>query len=382
MGNIVIHAPAYSKVGNRGGSIHENGTRDMMTVKEGMLIVKRMIETDSIMPRALLLKKISDGHHMAKGTAEKCIECLIERGEISKVTVKKRQCFMLTSGEAYRGDLQVMFVKKYEALKEKLDLMEEGFERHSYDAQQHMYDEFLGNMEDTVKMTESWIEILDKDIPYEAEHEKIGSNIRNHLEGAKIVGDRKSRILRYAAKVVLGMNALAGSMGELTEAKNATRQSAEREQMKANIGHMNKQLHVLYSDTVNLESALKEMASLDITYWLANPRVERMCRAIEYARKRSVEHIEAMSRTIDEFERTKSEYDMSGVIKDLQAPVLSIKENWNEIERVVKKIETAGAEHESIKKLDSVLANAESHLNDTNAGSKTSAGTVQKRGLL
>lgn len=299
---------------------------------------------------------------MAKRTTERIIQKVLERGEVASFGQNTRKCYVLKSNEAYIGDLPTMFAKRSAAIKEKLDKMEKGLDEHAYLSRLHMCDEFWNHMEDQIKRTNEWVKELDKDRGYEAEYEEIGSGIRKLLENTKIDLDRRHKVLSYSVNVVTALVRLGGEMEELTEKRKATRVSKEKEEMANRIKQLNEQIHIMFKNTVGLESALKGLQSVDIEYWHDDTETGHLCASIDYARKQSVERAGAMSGRVKKLIDIVGKQGMSAQAANLDMQVSAIRTNLEMMDETIKEIETAGQQYELLKTLDSELSEAESHL--------------------
>ena len=359
---MVNTCTTYPKVENRGRSLHKNVVGQVMKDEDRMVIVKQIIEKNDHIYHTLLLGKIDEDNHMAKKTAERIIQKLLERGEIVSFVQKTRKCYMLKSHEAYKGDLPTMFARRSVAMKEKLDKIEKRLGAHSYESQLHMCDEFWNHMEDLIKRSDKWVQELDKDRGYEAEYEEIGSGIRKLLENTEIDRVRKRRVLSYSGNVVSALIRLGGEREELTEKRKTMKVSKEKEEMANRIKQLNEQIHIMFKDTVGLEFALKDLQSVDIEYWHDDTETGHLCASIDYIRKQSVECAEAMSGRVKKLTEIAGEQGMSAQVTNLDTQVSAIRTSLRMMDGTIKEIESAGQQYELLKTLDSELSEAESHL--------------------
>ena len=342
--------------------MHKNVVGQMIKDEDRMVIVKQIIEKNDRIYHTLLLDKINENRCMAKKTAEKIIQKLLERGEIVSFVQKTKKCYMLKSHEAYKGDLPTMFARRSAAMKEKLDKIEKELGSHSYESQLHMCDEFWNHMEDLIKRSDGWVKELDKYRGYEAEYEEIGSGIRDLLENTKIDYARERRVRSYSGNVVAALVRLGGEMEELTEKRKAARVSKEKDEMANRIKQLDKQIHIMLKDIVSLESALKNLQSVDIEYWHDDTETGHLCTSIDYVRKQSVERAEAMSGRVKKLMEIAGEQGTSAQAASLDTQVSTIRTNLEMMDGTIKEIETAGQQYELLKTLDSELSEAESHL--------------------
>ena len=334
-----------------------------MVTEEGRKVeIKRIIEECPCIHQTPLLEKICENHIMAKKTAEKIIKQLLEDREIYVVRVKNKKCFMLTSDEAYRGDLPALFAKKTVALRERLDKIEKNFTRHSSDAQQYICDDLCDRIGKTIDDSYRWVKELDRNRGYEAEYEEIGSGIQNLLENTKIDRARIRRALSYSRHVVTALIGLGREMEELTEKRKAMRASKEKEEMANRNKQLYDQTRVLVKDAVGLESALRDLQSVDIESWHDDTETGHLCTSIDHARKQSIEHAEAMSDRVKKLREIAGEQGMSVQAANLDTQVSAIRTNLEVMDGTIKEIETTGQQYELVKTLDSKLSEAESHL--------------------
>lgn len=336
----------------------------VMTDREREVVIKQIIGENRLIHYTLLLDKAHEISGMARKTADRIIRKMLKR-EIVSIRVKNKDCYLLKSDEAYKWDLPAMFADRMAATRKKLDRIEREFTRHSYDAQQSIYDDLCKRIDETIESHGNWVKQLDLDRGYEVAYEEIGMDIRKRLDKTKIDYGRKKRIRTYSRNVVTALMELGKREVALEERKNAMRPSAEREEVADGIRQLYKQIHILLDDTVDLESTLGKLEPENIRYWYGDTEVGEICTAIDYVRKQSVERGEAMSVRIKQLKEVTGEKSIPVSVENLETQVSALRAGLEKMDKVIREIETTGMQHKLIQMLDSKLSEAESNLEKT-----------------
>ena len=99
----------------------------MLKKEERKIRIKQIIEENPGIYHIKLLEIILKQGIMAKRTAEKDIEQMIDDRKITVFTQKTRKCYALKGDDTFEGNLPIVFSKKIEIIKEKLEIMEKNF---------------------------------------------------------------------------------------------------------------------------------------------------------------------------------------------------------------------------------------------------------------
>ena len=332
----------------------------MMTDKERKVAVKRVIEEKPGIHHTLLCDKIVKGGIGAKKTAERTIQQLFNDREIVSFRAEGKKCYMLASDEAYEGDLVTMFERRAEALKKKLDGTAKEMPKHSYEAQQHLYDGMCGRMEETIAESDRWVKQLDEEQRYD--HKEIGSDIRKLLKDTKIDDGRRHKIRVYSERVVSELESLERERDEKAKRKRTMRVSAEKKRLSEEIKSTWERMQVLYGDTLQLEHALRDLQSLDIKYWYDNTDVGRSCSYLDSLLKESAERAGEMSRLAQKLKRLAARDGIAMQVGPIDESISVIGNGLDALEGAIKGIETTGIQHDHIAWLDKALSEVESHL--------------------
>ena len=331
-----------------------------MTKEERRTRVKCLIEEDPGIHHNLLCETIDERELGAKRTAERTIRQLLERREIVSFTAERRKCYMLASDEAYKNDLKRMLTARVEALKVELDSRVKRMEEHSYEAQQHLLEGLCGDIEKRIKDSDEWVLTLDTEKRYS--HRKIGIDIRDRLRNTKMDSKRNRRVHDYSERVVSELERLTGDLDEMTKRKRTTRASAEKDLLSGRIRRVDERMHVLYRDTLNLESALKDMQSLDVAFWQDSTETGRFCTYFDSIRERSSEEAKKMSDLAQKIKEAAAKEGIAIPADRLNERVSGIEKELGALRETVRELETTGTECDSVARLDTALSEAESHL--------------------
>ena len=96
----------------------------MLKKEEREMRIKQIIEETPGTHHTKLLEIIKEKGIMAKKTAEKDIEQMINDGKITVFTQKRKKCYALKGDDMFEGNLPVGFSTKIKTIKEKLESIE------------------------------------------------------------------------------------------------------------------------------------------------------------------------------------------------------------------------------------------------------------------
>ena len=333
----------------------------MLKKEERKIRIKQIIEENPGIYHIKLLEIILKQGIMAKRTAEKDIEQMINDRKITVFTQKTRKCYALKGDDTFEGNLPIVFSKKIEIIKEKLEIMEKNFETHSYDAQRHMHGELCEMITKQIERSKEWAKELDHGYgEYSDEHDRICSKIRKLLKGVN--GDRRHKILEYLENTMSAVREKNRTVNELDEKRKGMKSSKERDEISNQSKELNSQLAKVVANTISIRDALEYLQDQAGTTWDGNAKVVQHCGSLDYYRENSGNCVEGMMRYVKELKMLKKREGETKQTEQLNSQILEIKSRLEEIEKIIKILKIGGIQNERIEKLDSEISKAESYL--------------------
>ena len=335
----------------------------MLKKKEREIRIKQIIEENPGIYHIKLLEIILKQGIMAKRTAEKDIEQMINDRKITVFTQKTRKCYALKGDDTFEGNLSIVFSKKIEIIKEKLELMEKNFETHSYDAQRHMHGELCEMITEQIERSKEWAKELDQGYgKYSDKHDRICSEVEKLLKNANIDKDRRHKILLYLQNAMRAVGAKNRTMNELDEKRKGMKSSKERDETSNQSKELGSQITKVIHDTLSIEHALKDVQNQDIRWWDDNSEVGVHYGTLDYHRKNAGENMKKMMNVIEKRMMLKRREGEIEQIEQLNSQVLEIKSRLEETGKIINVLKMGGIRNEQIEKLDSEISKAESYL--------------------
>ena len=333
----------------------------MLKKEEREIRIKQIIEENLGIHHIKLLEIIKEKGIMAKRTAEKDIEQMINDGKITTFAQKTRKCYALKGDDTFEGNLPVVFSKRIGIIKEELESMEKGFEMHSYDAQRHMHDWLCGEIATQIERSKEFAKELDHAYDEDSdEYDRLCSKIRKLLKGVN--GDRRHKILEYLENTMSAVREKNRTVNELDEKRKGMKSSKERDEISNQSKELNSQIAKVVVNTISIGDALEYLQDQVGTTWEGNAKVVRHCGSLDYYRENAGNCIESMMRFVEELKMLKKREGETKQTEQLNSQVLEIKSRLEEIEKITKILKIGGIQNERIEKLDSEISKAESYL--------------------
>ena len=344
----------------------------MLTQEERKIKIKQMIEEKPGTHHTKLLEMIKKQGIMAKRTAEKIIEQLIDDREITVFTQKRKTCYSLKGDGTFKGNLPTLFSTNTKAIKEKLESMEKDFEAHSYDAQCHMCDELCEALMKQIERSEEFAKGIDRGwSEYDDEYADLYSEVEKLSESDNIDKNRRHKILNYLRNAMSVVRVKARDVSELDEKRKGMKQSEKREEISNQSRQLHSQIRKVMSDTMSIEHALKHLQDRADIMWVdESSELGRYCRSLDHVQKNAGESMEAMMNLIEGLMALKKREDEAEQTEQLNSQVLEIKPRLEEIEKIINALKMCGIRNELIEELDSEISKAELHLEEMKGASQ------------
>ena len=335
----------------------------MLKKEEREIRIKQIIEENLGIHHIKLLEIIKEKGIMAKRTAEKDIEQMINDGKITTFAQKTRKCYALKGDDTFEGNLPVVFSKKIEAIQEKLESMGKKFETHSYDAQLHMYNQLCDTITEQIERSKEWVKELDHGhVEYSDDHDRLCSEVAKLLKKANIDRDRRHKILQYLQNAMPVVRAKNRTMNELDEKRKGMKSSKERDATSNQYKELRSQITKVITDTQSIETVLTHMQNQDIRWRSVDSEMGGYCESLDHYRKNAGESMEKMMSIIGKQMMLKRREDETEQTEQLNFQVLEIKSRLEGIGKIINALKMGGIQNEWIERLDSEISKAESYL--------------------